>query len=273
MITAAIVVVSVPLLLLGSLWLFQRQLIYFPDNGPLPPAGQVLPGARDVTLTTADGLTLGAWHVPATAPDRGFVVLVAPGNGGNRAGRAGLARRLSRAGFTVLLIDYRGYGGNPGSPSEAGLAQDVRAARSHLLAQGWAPEQIIYLGESLGGGPIVTLAVEHPPAGLVLRSPFEELAAVAAHHYRFLPVRLLLRDRYPVAGLIGEVRVPTVVVYGSSDTIVPPEQSQRVADLAGGPVEVVRVEGADHNDAVLAEGAPLVDAVAALADRLTSGRV
>ena len=106
----------------------------------------------------------------------------------------------------------------------------------------------------------------------MLRSPFEELAAVAGHHYPFLPARLLLRDRYPVAELIADVHVPTVVVYGSADTIVPPGQSQHLADRAGGPVEVVRVEGADHNDIVLAEGSPLIGAVVTLADRLAAGK-
>ncbi len=271
MITIVVTVVSVMLVLCGGLWLFQRNLIYFPDDGPLPPAGSVMPGGRDVVLNTSDGLELGAWEVPPSfGYDRGFVVLVAPGNAGHRGGRTGLASRLAEAGFTVLLVDYRGYGGNPGSPSEEGLARDVRAARSHLLTEGWAPERIIYLGESLGCAPLVALAVEHPPAGLVLRSPFEELAAVAGHHYPFLPAKLLLRDRYPVAGLIADVQVPTVVVYGSADTIVPPEQSQHVAALAGGPVEVVRVEGADHNDIVLAEGSQLIGAVVTLADRLAA---
>src|ERR1700752_2785910 len=115
------------LLVIGTvmtiLWAVQRRLIYFPDAAEVPPAAEVLPGARDVTLHTADGLELGAWFVPADGPSKGapVAVLVAPGNGGNRAGRVGLALELSRRGLAVLLMDYRGYGGNPGSPSEEGL--------------------------------------------------------------------------------------------------------------------------------------------------------
>ena len=111
----------VGLLLVGTvvamLWALQRHLIYFPDARPVPPAADVIAGARDVTLHTADGLELGAWFVPAAGPvDSGLAVLVAPGNGGNRASRAELAEELSRRGLAVLLMDYRGYGGKPGQP-------------------------------------------------------------------------------------------------------------------------------------------------------------
>ena len=98
--------------------------------------------------------------------------------------------------------------------------------------------------------------------------PFTSLAAVGSRHYPLLPVRLLLRDRFPVTELIGQVRVPTVIVYGSADTIVPPEQSKAVATAAGGPVRVVPVVGADHNDAALLEGNVLIAAVLELARSL-----
>jgi hypothetical protein len=194
------------------------------------------------------------------------VVLVANGNGGHRGLRAPLARALSEAGLGVLLFDYRGYGGNPGSPSEEGLALDVRAARDWLVGEaGVAPERLVYYGESLGCAVVTALAVEHPPAGLVLRSPFVDLAAVGSHHYPVLPVRLLLRDRFPVAEQVARVRVPTTVVLGDADTIVPPEQSRRVAAAAARLHRLVEVPGADHNDAVLLDGERLVDAVVELA--------
>ncbi|MGH3788148.1 MAG: alpha/beta hydrolase [Pseudonocardiaceae bacterium] len=253
--------------LLTALWLLQRRLIYFPDTA-LPPAGSVLPGAREVTLRTEDGLALGAWHVTPAHADRGITVLVTPGNGGSRELRAPLARRLAAKGFAVLLLDYRGYGGNPGSPSEDGLIADARAARAYLAGQGVPADRLIYFGESLGAAVATRLAVEQPPAALVLRSPFTDLAAAGSRHYPFLPVRLLLRDRFPVTELIGQVQVPTAVVYGSADTIVPPEQSAAVAAAAGGLVQAVEVVGADHNDAALLEGNELVAAVLEVAPSL-----
>jgi uncharacterized protein len=258
---AAIIAFVVVVLTLA--YFFQRRLIYLPSDGPVPAADDVLPGARDVRLTTADGLELGAWFVPATGPDLGFTVLVANGNGGNRAHRASLAEELRAEGLDVLLFDYRGYGGNPGDPTEEGLALDVRAARDYLVER-TPQDRLVYFGDSLGGALVAGLAVEHPPAGLVFRSPFTELADTAAEHYPFLPVRLLLKDRLPVVEHVRRVRVPTVVVYGSADSIVPPEQSRAVAEAAAGPVTVVEIPGADHNDPVLLAGSRVVGAVVGL---------
>jgi fermentation-respiration switch protein FrsA (DUF1100 family) len=260
-----VVLVVVVAAVLTLAYVFQRKLVYLPTGGPVPRAGDVLPGARDVALTTSDGLTLGAWFVPATGRDLGFTVLVANGNGGNREHRADLAAALRARGLSVLLFDYRGYGGNPGDPSEGGLALDVRAARDYLVDDlRTSPDRLIYFGDSIGGGVVTELALAHPPAALVLRSPFTELADTAAEHYPFLPVRLLLRDRFPVAEHVRRIRVPTLVVYGTGDSIVPPAQSRAVADAAAGPVTVVEIRDADHNDPPLLSGSRVVGAVVSL---------
>jgi fermentation-respiration switch protein FrsA (DUF1100 family) len=261
----ATVIVLLCTVLVSLFWAFQRSLIYLPDDGPVEGVGSLLPGARDVTLTTGDGLELDAFYLPGAVPDAP-AVLVANGNGGHRGMRAPLARALEDEGLAVLLFDYRGYGGNPGSPSEEGLALDVRAARDFLLDEAGVPsDRLLYFGESLGAAVVTELATEHPPAGLVLRSPFTDLASVGRVHYPFLPVRLLLRDRYPVAEQIGRIPVPTTIVYGSDDSIVPPEQSRAVADAAAGLHRLVAVPGADHNDLVLLDGPEVVEAVVELA--------
>jgi fermentation-respiration switch protein FrsA (DUF1100 family) len=193
-----------------------------------------------------------------------MAVLVAPGNGGNRSGRAGLTAALSRRGLSVLLMDYRGYGGNPGSPSEDGLSRDAMAAALALEELGYPAERTIYFGESLGTGVVAALQARRPPAGVVLRSPFTELADVAAHHYPWLPVRQLLKDRYPVTSLLSVSEVPVTVIYGNRDSVVPTELSARVADAAGSLVERVVIRGADHNDEVMF-GPVVADAVARLA--------
>ncbi|HEX2356515.1 MAG TPA: alpha/beta fold hydrolase [Micromonosporaceae bacterium] len=262
----AVTVLLALAVVLALLWLAQRRLIYFPDDRRVPPAAEAVPAGRDVTLETSDGLRLGAWSVPALGTDRGLTVLVANGNGGNRADRAPLAAALSRAGFAVLLFDYRGYAGNGGRPTEEGLGRDVRAAYRHLVeVERVPPDRLIYFGESLGAAVVAELATEHPPAALVLRSPFVDLAAVGAAHYPFLPVRALLRDRYPVASLVARIDVPTGVVYGTADSIVPPAQSREVASRAAGPVSMVAVDGADHNDRALLDGPELIAAVVAVA--------
>jgi fermentation-respiration switch protein FrsA (DUF1100 family) len=254
-----VLVVLLILALLAALaWLLQRRLIYFPDRS----APAVVAGVEEVGLDTADGLRLTAWLVrPAT--DRRLAVLVAPGNAGNRLGRLPFARALADRGLTVLLVDYRGYGGNPGSPTETGLAHDIDAGRAFVARLGYP---IVYYGESLGAAVVTGLAVRHPPAALALRSPFVDLPSAGQEHYPGLPVRLMLRDRFPVADRLARVAVPTLIVYGTADSIVPAGQSRTVAERAAGPVRVVVVEGADHNDAALLTGPQLIDAVVALAD-------
>ncbi|MEV4053533.1 alpha/beta fold hydrolase [Amycolatopsis sp. NPDC049688] len=258
--------VVVVLLVLAALWAVQRRLIYLPDTTPVPAAAQLLPGAEDVRLRTSDGLELGAWYVRPPSREPVATVLVAGGNGGNRAGRAPLAAKLAEAGLAVLLLDYRGYGGNPGQPSEDGLAQDVRAAHRFLTEDRRVPPgRLLYFGESLGCAVVTELALEHPPAGLVLRSPFTDLASVAAEIHPYLPVRLLLRDRFPVKEEAARLHVPAVVVLGGRDSIVPPSQSREVAAAAS--ARLVEVPGADHNDPVLLDGPGVVDAVTSLVPR------
>ena len=261
--------VTVVALSLALVWALQRHLIYPPARAPVPPAAAILPGARDVVLKTSDGLVLGGWFVPAGEPDRGLVVLVASGNAGDRSARAPLAKALAARGLGVLLFDYRGYGGNPGRPSEQGLARDARAAQRFLVEEaGVRPDHLLYYGESLGAAVVTHLATERPPAGLVLRSPFVDLASVGQIHYPFLPVKALLWDRYALAEHLGAVSVPVTVVYGSEDSIVPPEQSRAVAESAPTLSRLVEIAGADHNDRTLLDGPGLISAIVELADQV-----
>lgn len=263
-VVAALAVVAV--VLLALVWTTQRRLIYLPLGAPT----EAPPGVETVAVRTDDGLDLAAWFVPATASrdpavPRGTTVLVLHGNGGSRADRLPLAHALTRAGLDVLLLDYRGYGGNPGSPTEEGLAADARAAHRHLVAgqrdggRGVDPARLTVFGESLGAAVAARLARERPVGALVLRSPFTALADVGAVHYPFLPVRLLLRDRFPVTEHVAGITVPVAVVAGPADEIVPVTQSRAVAESAR--ATYVEVPGALHNDPVLTHGPPVVDAV------------
>jgi fermentation-respiration switch protein FrsA (DUF1100 family) len=236
--------------LVASLWLFQRRLIYLPDRSVVPSPRE----AAVVTMTTDDGLELSAWVIPPDGPMVATVV-VFNGNAGNRGHRLPLADTLSASGFEVVLFDYRGYGDAPGNPSQAGLEADARAVGRFLDERGSDP--VLYFGESLGAALAVYLAGDRPPDALVLRSPFSSLADVASVHYPLLPVGLLLRDRFPVAGPIGHLDVPVLVIAGEEDSIVPLRQSRAVFDAASGPKEMIVVDGAHHNDAELAAGASL----------------
>jgi fermentation-respiration switch protein FrsA (DUF1100 family) len=238
----------------------QRRLIYFPSREPVPSVTTVLPGGEDIVLETGDGIRLGAWFLPA--PEHGPAVLVCNGNGGDRMMRAPLAAALRRAGLSVLLFDYRGYAGNPGSPSEEGLAADARAARAFLAARREVdPRRIAYFGESLGAAVVVRLALESPARALVLRSPFTSLTDVGRLHYPWLPVAALLADRYPSVSRIGGLAVPLLVIAGDRDTLVPAELSRQLYDTASGPKQFVLVPGADHNSPQLLDGPRMIDAM------------
>ncbi len=254
-------------LFLLLVWVFQRRLIYPPTASPVPAAADVLEGAREVSLGTEDGLRLGAWLMIPPGPPPTAGVLVANGNAGNRSLRAPLARVLAEQGFAVLLFDYRGFGGNPGAPTENGLALDARAAYEYLVDEaGLPPEKLLYFGESLGAAVVAELATKHPPAGLLLRSPFVDLATIGRIHYPILPVRLLLKDRFPVADYVAELDIPVTVVYGENDSIVPASQSRTVAEAASDAVTVA-VPGANHNDRVLLDSPVIEQAMVELARR------
>lgn len=234
--------------LLGALWVGQRALIFFPDRADPGRADRWFARGSDVTLHTSDGLDLRAWRVDPAEPN-GYAVVYLPGNGGNRAGRVPVAEALTARGFTVLLVDYRGYGGNPGSPSEEGLIADALAAVDLLVASGFAPERLIYVGESVGTGVATALAIERPPAGVLLRSPYTSLDAVARAHYK-VPLGWLLRDHFDTASRIGQVSAPVTVLAGDADTLIDPAQSEAVAAGVRHLHAWDLVEGAGHNDEI-----------------------
>ncbi|MGH8900140.1 MAG: alpha/beta hydrolase [Egibacteraceae bacterium] len=248
--------------LMTVLWALQRQLIYLPSGPVLTPVEVGLDAVEEISIRTEDGLSLSGWFLSAATPEPAGAVIVFPGNAGNRSLRAPLAAALSAAGLDVLLFDYRGYGGNPGTPSEQGLLTDAGAAHAWIQARSRAgPDRMIYFGESLGAGVATALALEEPPRALVLRSPFTSLADVGRLHYPFLPVRSLLRDRFPVVDHVARYGGPVLVVAGEADTIVPPAQSRRVAEAAAGPSRFVLVPAAGHNDRALLDGPVLLDAL------------
>ena len=247
--------------LLVFLWMSQRSMMYLPSPGPPPPAGTVIVGAEDVAFLTDDGLRLDGWFVPAQAEwERPPTVLVFNGNAGDRSMRAPLAETMRAGGLNVLLFDYRGYAGNPGSPTEDGLLKDGRAAVAYLESREDVEDgRIVLFGESLGSGVAVALAAERSPAALVLRSPFTSMVDEARVHYPFLPVGLLLRDRYPSIDRIGSVRCPVLVIAGEADTIVPPELSRELFDAAAQPKQLLTYPGADHNDFDFSKGELWID--------------
>jgi hypothetical protein len=246
------------------LWAGQRRLIYFPDANVPDPGAVGLTLVEPVSIPGEDGGTLRGWYLPSPARPASFTVIVFNGNAGNRAYRARLGSALRRLGCSVLLFDYRGFGGNAGTPTQQGLAADARAVRAYLLAR---PDVhaggLVYFGESLGAAVATALATEHAPAALILRSPFTSMVEVGRFHYPVLPVRWLLRDRFASIDSIAAVRSPLLIIAGDRDSIVPLEQSRRLYDTAVTRKEMLVVQGADHNDAALLHGEQMIEAISA----------
>jgi uncharacterized protein len=257
-------ILGLSLVLLATLviiWTQQRRLMYFPFGQVSDPASMGLKGTTAVTFTSSDGLSLSGWFIAATPTPR-FTVMVFNGNAGNRSHRLPLAQAFAAEGLAVLLLDYRGFGGNPGSPTEAGLRADARGALSYLLRRPDVdPKRVVYFGESLGSAVAIGLAVEHRPAALILRSPFTSATEVAQVHYWFLPVRWLLRDRFSSIEHIPHVRAPLLVVAGDRDGIVPIDQSRRLYEAASVPKSFLVIHGADHNDDPLQAGRQMIEGI------------
>lgn len=264
--------------------LFQRTMLY--------PATTFAPGSRSIPadiepiqITTHDGLQLnGFWfaadhgHGPAedeSHRSRGLI-LHFPGNAGNRFDRISGCRELADVGFDVVLFDYRGYGDNAGSPSEAALHADARRIWKYVVEGQLVPaERIILFGESIGGAVAVRLAADlsdagTPPGGLAVSCTFASLAETAGWHYPYFPVRILLLDRYASDEHIARVTCPIAVMHVTEDDIVPLEHGKRLFDLAseeshdGVRKQFFEVPGAIHNSV---PGAVLKEAL----DRLLQG--
>ena len=223
----------------------QRALMYFPERTRTAPAAAGFPQAEEIELVTSDGERVIAWHVPPRGERP--VVLYFHGNGGALNLRAGRFARIVADGTGLLALSYRGYGGSTGRPSEAGLLYDAEAIYDYAAAR-YPAERLVPFGESLGSGVAVALAVEHKVGKVILESPFTSAVDIGAAAYPFLPVRLMMHDRFRSDERIGKVTAPVLVLHGARDTIVPIRYGERLYALISAPKKFVRFPEGHHSD-------------------------
>jgi fermentation-respiration switch protein FrsA (DUF1100 family) len=245
MLTQTIKVLFILFITLALLtYFFQRQLIYHPTNEKPRPEDFGAQGMEVVTLVTKDHLKLNAWYEPAKKNYP--TVLFLHGNAGNIGYRMPIAKQLINAGFGVLLLDYRGYGGNPGSPNEQGLYMDGEAALHFLDTRGIAATRLVIYGESLGTGVATQLATEHASCAVVLQSPFTSLADAARYHYPWIPLKPW--DKYNSLARIQQIHSPLLVLHGTIDNTVPYNEGLTLFQAALQPKKMISYLGYDHHN-------------------------
>ena len=224
--------------LIALMYVMQRSLMYFPERLRTPSSAAGLPEAHEVALDSKDGEKLIVWHRAARSPwcciftamaARCAIVLpafvrIAGGNG-------------------LVALSYRGYGGSTGRPTDAGLIADAEAAYVFAAAR-YPAERIALWGESLGSGVAVALAAGHMVGRIVLEGSFTSAADVGALAYRFLPVRLLMKDQFRSDLRIAKVTAPLLFLHGERDWVVPITLGERLYALANEPKRFVRFSDA-----------------------------
>jgi len=224
----------------------QRQLLYHPAAGIESPGAYGLNGFSELRLQDEDGTHIAAWYHEARA---GYPTLLSfHGNAGTMANRAQYFAALTNAGFGLLAIDYRGYGASEGSPSEQGLYQDARAAVGYATHMLHLPvNKIVLYGESIGTGVAVQMGTEFPAGAVVLQSPYTSIEAIAKGRYPFLPVHMLLEDRFDSISKVERIHAPLLVIHGEGDTIIPVQEGKTLFARANNPKEIVFFPQG-HND-------------------------
>jgi hypothetical protein len=226
----------------------EHQFLYFPDRELVVTPALFDLAFEEVAFPAADGVQLHGWYVPG--PSGAPVVLFFHGNAGNISHRVENLALFRRLGLGVFIFDYRGYGRSAGRASEDGTYADARGALAWLEGRGLRREQLIYFGRSLGAAVALQLALEAPPAGLVLETPFTSVAAMGREHYPVLHFLLgwLLNARYDNLAKIGKAHTPLLILQGDRDRIVPEAMARQLFAAANEPKRFYLIKGADHND-------------------------
>lgn len=221
-------------------------------------------GFEPRTVTAADGAPVRALELPALERERTIVLF--HNNRETIEAESSLARSLHERGFGVVLVEYRGYGHSPGTPSEEGLYLDAEAALGSLTERGLTADDIILWGTSLGTGVAAEMARRGWGARLVLVTPYTSIPDLVSDVAPFLPASLLVPDHFDTLSKASGIEVPTLIVHGDSDEIVPHAMGARLAGaLPDGHLRTV--PGGKHGDLFGRAGAQLLDEIVRFAAR------
>ncbi|WP_454780468.1 alpha/beta hydrolase [Legionella sp. WA2022007384] len=232
------------ILIVTVAYFWQRYFIYFPSAEEPKLQDFQAEDMQIIKIPVADGLTLSSWYKPPL--DTKPIIVYLHGNAGHIGYRMPLVRQFLSQGFGVLLLEYRGYGGNPGKPTESGLYKDARAAMQFLQRQGIKGNNIVLYGESLGTGVATQMATEFPVCALVLQSPYTSLTALARYHYSWIPMPMI--DKYDSLSRIQKIHVPILMLHGKLDGVVPYNQGLTLFHQANQPKEWIEFSDKGHQN-------------------------
>ena len=225
--------------------------IYFAQGAfvfPVPEGdspGPAVDGFEPVVITTPDLERLNAFYHPPGAMRAS--ILVFHGNAETAANQMARGAALADAGFGVLLVEYRGYGGSTGSPSEKGLITDGLASYDFLAAQDAGPIGI--LAQSLGTGVAVPVAAAKGPFAVMLESPFTSLLAIARYRVKWMPpLDFMMKYPFRNDAVIGRIKAPILILHGTDDKVIPFDEGRKLATLAPRGTAFIKIDGAGHND-------------------------
>jgi pimeloyl-ACP methyl ester carboxylesterase len=227
--------------------LHENELVFRTAQSREHALGQLPPGAERVVIHEPGGPGLaGLILQPDAAHNSGYWILHLHGNADSAFSSEQLrhCESLQRLGFSVLSFDYRGFGRSAGVASEAHMDQDAEAALDQLIERGVAPAHIIIWGHSLGSGPAVVLASQHPVAALVLFGAFTSIPDAAQDTYPYLPVKWIASIRFASIDLMPRVHVPVLIAHSATDTVIPLRHAQRLFAVANQPKRLLILHGA-----------------------------
>lgn len=228
------------------LFVYQRNLLYHPVKELAGPHNYGIYEGQLVKLTTEDSIKISAWYVPPKHNEPVMVYL--HGNAGNLGDRAEKLKSFVKHGLGMLAVSYRGYGDSEGSPSEKGLYNDARAAINYLKSQGINTKDTFLYGESLGSGVAIQMATEYELKAIVLEAPYTSIANRAQELYPYVPVKLLLLDKFDSLSKIGRVKEPVLIFHGYLDEVMPIIHGRRMLEAASEPKEARFYENKGHTD-------------------------
>lgn len=228
------------------LYVFQRDILYKPHKDYSPPSVTLLPDITEIEVQTSDGIALKSWfHAPQTSEK---TILYLHGNAGGLTKRSHFYRQIIDNNYGVLALEYRGFSQNKGSPTEAGLYEDARAALRYLAKNGIQLNDVVIMGRSLGTGVATQMAVEHELHALILISPYTSIADAGAERYPFAPINLLLKDKFDSVSKAHLVEEPVLIFHGTKDRITPYSQGLRLIDAFNPPKKLITYEGKNHGN-------------------------